>query len=126
MNVSTLVKNHSTVVLVGKDLHGSVVLLNMNGPTLVKSHSAVEFNCGKKGFTTKQNLLSHERIHSSEKPFTCGFAQKEDLARHEYIHTGEKRFTCGTCGNGSTLKHNLLNHERLHTGEKQFSCRIYG
>ncbi|CAG0898567.1 unnamed protein product, partial [Cyprideis torosa] len=54
--------------------------------------------CGK-SVSTKQNLQSHEFIHTGEKPFACricgkSFADRSALGRHELIHSGEKPFAC--------------------------------
>ncbi|NWX05390.1 ZG8 protein, partial [Caloenas nicobarica] len=53
-------------------------------------------------FRQKNQLVSHERIHSGEKPFGCtdcgkSFVHRQHLLRHQRIHTGEKPFTCTEC-----------------------------
>uniref|UniRef100_A0A3B4T9S2 Uncharacterized zinc finger protein 814 n=1 Tax=Seriola dumerili TaxID=41447 RepID=A0A3B4T9S2_SERDU len=79
--------------------------------------------CGK-GFTLKQLLRNHQRLHAEVRPFRCDQCGKSfyrahgNLQRHLRIHTGEKPFRCETCGKSFNQADTLKGHQRIHTGEK--------
>ncbi|XP_069792289.1 zinc finger protein 271-like [Narcine bancroftii] len=83
--------------------------------------------CGK-GFTLTSHLLTYQRVHTGERPFTscpeCGkeFAQFSSLRTHRQCHTGERPFNCSECRNGFTQSSHLLNHQQVHTRERPFIC----
>uniref|UniRef100_A0A4W5KRK5 C2H2-type domain-containing protein n=1 Tax=Hucho hucho TaxID=62062 RepID=A0A4W5KRK5_9TELE len=82
--------------------------------------------CGKT-FKNKGHLSQHMRIHTRDRPFSCGdcgksFYSKGLLNVHIQTHKGEKPFICGYCGKSFYQKGNLNQHLRTHTGEKPFSC----
>ncbi|XP_053235186.1 zinc finger protein 24-like isoform X2 [Podarcis raffonei] len=92
-----------------------------------------KFKCSYCGATSniRENIIAHERIHTSEKPYgclTCGksFSRKSTLVRHKRTHTGEKPYECSTCGKSFSIRCNLLRHERVHTGEKPYHCKCCG
>ncbi|CAG2117420.1 unnamed protein product, partial [Medioppia subpectinata] len=84
----------------------------------------------------KNNLLSHQLIHSNIKQFKCdfndcneSFKTTSNLFRHKKcVHLKEKRFKCNeeNCGKSFTLKSNLIQHQCIHSVEKPFVCDFNG
>lgn len=80
-------------------------------------------------FSTKSNLVVHQRRHSGEKPYMCyecnaSFSTRGNLKRHIKTHSGVKPWECTHCGGRFTEKKTLKVHMRRHTGEKPYQCQI--
>lgn len=86
--------------------------------------------CGK-GFTLKQLLRNHQRLHAEVRPFRCeqcgkSFYRAHGLKMHQMVHTGERAYNCQYCNKSFTIQGNLQRHLRIHTGEKPFRCETCG
>lgn len=74
--------------------------------------------CGK-CFTQKRRLVTHQSVHTGEKPFSCKmcgkmFSRRDNCLRHERLHGSGKTYSCGQCGKSFSVLASLQLHLELH------------
>jgi uncharacterized Zn-finger protein len=82
----------------------------------------------KKGFSEKNNLKRHKKVHTGERPFQCphckhAFAEKSNLIEHIRTHTGEKPFICSHCGKAFASHSTFTSHCTTHSDKRPFKCK---
>eukprot|EP01084_Bolivina_argentea_P200909 343473_1 len=96
------------VNIVQKDLLHQVVWYRMKEYIRKRSHLNV--------FTAPSSLVSHERIHTKEKPFKCrecnrSFTQRSHLKNHiNQIHTNNGKYQCKYCPKRFSIPTDLERH----------------
>ncbi|XP_061442898.1 gastrula zinc finger protein XlCGF7.1-like isoform X2 [Rhineura floridana] len=83
--------------------------------------------CGE-DFSCKSGLVSHQRIHRTERPPLQNeegkrrFGQKEaPKSPNQRLHAGDTPFQCLTCGKNFAQKGSLAAHRRSHLGQEMLS-----
>ncbi|CAH0385564.1 unnamed protein product [Bemisia tabaci] len=85
----------------------------------------------KESFESNSLLISHKRIHSSDRPYQCDvchkrFFTKSHVQNHRRVHSGERPFVCNVCGRAFAESSSYRRHERLHQQNKKYRCEVCG
>lgn len=82
-----------------------------------------------KVFKKAGRLLTHERKHTGERPFSCtectkSFRDCAALEGHIARQHRTQPYHCTTCSKGFSSQRQLKIHARVHSGEKPFDCAV--
>lgn len=84
-----------------------------------------------KNLSSVMQLKTLSQADFGRKSFICqicrkGFSRKDSLKVHCRIHTGDGLFVCSVCSKACTTKQELRRHFRSHSGERPFKCQHCG
>ena len=119
---SIWMRNRSAAQSLSRNSINQVTCIDMTGSTT--------FNCSQCSYkgTQKAHLISHERTHTDEKPFSflvCSkkFSLFHSLRTHERIHTDDEPFSCSKWDKKFTQAGHLKTHKRFHTDENHSAAQ---
>ncbi|KAJ4425863.1 hypothetical protein ANN_27489 [Periplaneta americana] len=100
-------------------------------PGLFTYTDGTAFKCNIRGmcFSDKQQLKTHTREHTVEKPLTCNlcgksFTRAGNLRIHIEHHSVKKPLKCDFCEKPFSRSDSLRAHVLMHTGKQPFKCEV--